>query len=376
MGAPPKGNGLQNRDEELRLPEDVIEGITLADYPVREYSRRQINEAGDMLREPLPYTEEAVSAFKAAHNWRMAHVLPMVRARSLLMRRCDGDVAGRIKRMSSIRKKLRRSKIKLYSVQDLAGIRAIVDDMDEVRRVERLYLADENAPARHDDYIENPKPSGYRSVHFVRRYDGSSEPHTGMRVEIQIRTRLQHVWATAGEAIGAIRNEDLKASEGSSDWLRLLQVMSGHFAGIEDCPMPPDVSPDPDERADELREIDRRIGATSVLNGIRALNIDLPKSATTFLIAMDATRKTIVVEPKESYLAGSDGYFRRADEGEAVQSVLVSVADVAALRRAYPNYFLDIGDFVAHYRRAARIGHIADRVDMSFLSKFQGKNGR
>lgn len=230
--------GLAESPGHLDHPFTCAEGLSVIDYPVAEYSKRQVKDAGQALRERMPYTEDAVRTFRIAHNWRMAHALPMIREKGMLTRLVgeSGDTAGRIKRMDSIRKKLRRSPITLDRMQDLAGIRAIVPTIEDVRRTAAWYLGRPGQIARHDDYIAMPKPGGYRSLHLIRRYGGSSEAHQGQKVEIQIRTRLQHIWATAGEAIGAVRGEDLKAGEGDPDWLRLLTVMAGHFAALEGCP--------------------------------------------------------------------------------------------------------------------------------------------
>ena len=40
------------------------------------------------------------------------------------------------------------------------------------------------------------------------------------KVELQLRTRLQHAWATANEIVGTFRREELKSGEGGPDWLR------------------------------------------------------------------------------------------------------------------------------------------------------------
>lgn len=326
----------------------------MVDYPVAEYSRRQVKDAGHSLRERMPYTEDAVRTFRIAHNWRMAHTLPMIREKGMLTRLvgASGDTAGRIKRMDSIRKKLRRSPITLDRMQDLAGIRAIVETVDDVRRAEAWYLARVDQIARHDDYITSPKTGGYRSVHLIRRYAGSSECHKGQKVEIQIRTRLQHIWATAGEAVGAVRGEDLKAGEGHPGWLRLLTVMAGHFADIEGCPVPTGVSEDHNYRRDELRALDDELGAASLLGAMGAQETGSRANEIAYLVRLDADSNTVIIEPKSSYLEGSEGYFGQSDAGERVQSVLVSVSGLEALRRAYANYFLDVTDFLFHMRQA------------------------
>jgi hypothetical protein len=58
---------------------------------------------------------------------------------------------------------------------------------------------------------------------MVYKFRGSGEEavYNGRRVEVQVRTQLQHSWATAVEAVGLFRREDLKAGRGDLDWLRL-----------------------------------------------------------------------------------------------------------------------------------------------------------
>ncbi len=231
----------------------------MAEWSKREHSKRTIKNAGYLLAGRLAYNADAIEAFRIAHNWRMAHAYPMMRERVLLSRACSGagDTAGRIKRMDSIRKKLRRSSITLDSIQDLAGIRAILPDMDAVASVVAKYQAGygQSTIRRVDDYITSPKSGGYRSIHLIRSFAGGGhgENYRGQRVEIQIRTRLQHVWATAVEAVGAVRGEDLKAGEGSRDWLRLMELMSANFATLEGQPVGGYVQVSKAERLEECK---------------------------------------------------------------------------------------------------------------------------
>ena len=70
------------------------------------------------------------------------------------------------------------------------------------------------------DYIQHPKPSGYRSIHLVYKYKNPISPeYNGLFVELQIRTRLQLAWATAVETMGTYLGHALKSSEGPERWL-------------------------------------------------------------------------------------------------------------------------------------------------------------
>lgn len=348
---------LQNHGAGGGFDVNHLEGVPVADYPKREFSRKQIRLAGSGLKDVLPYTEDTAALFRIAHNWRMAHAYPMIQERVRLSRVVGpgGDAAGRIKRMDSIRKKLRRSGIALDQMQDLAGVRAIVADMGEVRRIAAWYQdsARVHRIKRMDDYISSPKRGGYRSIHIITSYEGAGEAWCGHKVEIQVRTRVQHVWATAVEAVGSMRGEDLKAGEGSAQWLRLLELMAAYLARIEGMPLGDHVPANHDGLLRELRQVEKDLSAVETLSALRAIiHTAGTHSAKFFVVHLDAGNGTVTVMPQASILSGSEGYFRSADAGEAVQTVMVAVDGVDALRRTYPNYFMDIGEFVMHLRDA------------------------
>jgi ppGpp synthetase/RelA/SpoT-type nucleotidyltranferase len=62
---------------------------------------------------------------------------------------------------------------------------------DEIKKVEK-HRNFKFTFANEKNYIETPADSGYRSIHMVYKYDKGIELRKQCRVEIQIRTRLQH----------------------------------------------------------------------------------------------------------------------------------------------------------------------------------------
>ena len=46
------------------------------------------------------------------------------------------------------------------------------------------------------DYIKNPKPSGYRSLHVILGITSDDEVFPEMKVEVQIRTSVMDCWAS------------------------------------------------------------------------------------------------------------------------------------------------------------------------------------
>jgi ppGpp synthetase/RelA/SpoT-type nucleotidyltranferase len=91
----------------------------------------------------------------------------------------------------------------------------------EVEKLRKTYLASglKHKLVGQDDYIANPKFSGYRGIHLVYSYfSDRKETFNGLKIEIQIRTQLQHAWATAVEIVGFFRRELLKSGEGDHVW--------------------------------------------------------------------------------------------------------------------------------------------------------------
>jgi putative GTP pyrophosphokinase len=128
---------------------------------------------------------------------------------------CTIEVSQRLKRVPTILDKIRRyPTMRLASMQDIGGCRAVLSDVDEVRRVERR-LRRNRPPLRVCDYITIPKDSGYRGIHVVVDYDGRA-------VEVQLRTQVMHQWAITVERLSGRLQEDLKSGRGPAEVLAYL----------------------------------------------------------------------------------------------------------------------------------------------------------
>jgi hypothetical protein len=182
-------------------------------------------------------------------------------------------VVGRVKRLQSIREKLRTlATMDLTQVQDIGGCRAVLKSMDEVNRLLEIYR--ERDDFRHlfrgqSPYIERPKPTGYRSHHLMYQFQhapGEAEIWHKHRVEMQIRTRLQHAWATAVETVGMFTGHALKANTGDQDWLRLFALMSAEFAEMEGAPTVPGTPERRSDRVYEIRHLATKLRAISMLD--------------------------------------------------------------------------------------------------------------
>lgn len=333
---------------------------------MERFSKRQIVEAGKAIVSFQPdWNEELGAAFRVAHAWRDGHLTPMRSLRQELSHRAkrvsrDALTAGRLKRFQSIRRKLKPGNLTLYQMQDIAGVRAIMPTMDAVDALTSVYLAGGTKGAlvgSPKDYIAAPKADGYRSRHLVMKFDGDPDVTGGNRltVELQIRTQLQHAWATAVEAVGLVRNENLKAGQGDPDWLRFFVLMSSEMAASEGFPLPPDASPDPGDNRAELRALAQRIEALQTLESynqaLRQTEGYLGLKGKSYLIRYDTSAKQVRVQPfsRTSRLANQWHADELSDDSNVV---MVEIDKVDDLRAAYPNYFLDVRLFTERLRAA------------------------
>ena len=83
------------------------------------------------------------------------------------------------------------------SLSDIAGVRIICCYQDDVYRIQKaLYHVPELTILKEKDFIKRPKKSGYRSLHMITSVPiACASGIKNVRVEIQIRTVVMHLWA-------------------------------------------------------------------------------------------------------------------------------------------------------------------------------------
>ncbi|MFD7464078.1 nucleotidyltransferase family protein [Streptomyces tendae] len=140
---------------------------------------------------------------------------------------------GRLKNTGTILEKLRRhGGTWLKSIQDLAGLRVVIDGglpaQDQV--VEEVMLRFAGCPKAPKliDRREDPR-QGYRAVHVIVYPDG-------IPVEVQVRTYLQHAWAEVFEKLADLVGREIRYGE--EWWLpgeREVQGLLGIGSQLDDA---------------------------------------------------------------------------------------------------------------------------------------------
>ncbi len=326
---------------------------------MERFSKSQVVGAGKaIVGRHCQATPELASAFATAHAWRNGHLEPLRQVRRELAQKARqlgaGSITvGRLKRFQSIRRKLKTGRVTLYQMQDIGGVRAIVPTMAHVEALTAQYLAGKSSHevCGSDDYIAAPKGDGYRSRHIVVKFADKTGLVAGNRIviEIQIRTHLQHAWATAVEAVGFVRGENLKAGQGDRDWLRFFELVSAEFAAEEGQFVGRSSPKGAAERLRELREIADRIGAIVTLESynqaIKSTEGYLGLKGHSYVVRYDVATHEVTVRR----FAGFSRLSVRSSEeqifDEAKNVIIVEIDKVDDLRSAYPNYFLDVRMF-------------------------------
>lgn len=301
-------------------------------------------------------------------NWRASHGYPINTFQATLrakLRNGYGEaiVAQRLKRAPSILLKLQRfDGMQLARMQDIGGLRAVLSSLSRVRRLERDYRGTtfEHELMNSKDYIAEPKDDGYRSIHLIYRYKNKRAPaYDGLSLELQIRTRRQHAWATAVETMGTFLGQALKAGQGDDQWREFFAKASAAIAILEDSPPVPGFEHrSRSEVFDDVSTTEARLRVLERLQGfaIAADQITTERGQGAYhLIVLDSGERTVSIRPYPvANLAQATSDYAMVEEltkaGKPVEAVLVSAGPVAALRRAYPNYFLDTQAFVAEMR--------------------------
>lgn len=223
-------------------------------------SKGQINRSGQALAAKWPCPRSDLD-FAIVDKYRRSHADSLNFTYELLENTCkqvvgEGYITSqRLKRMPTILDKIKTGALEdLSSMQDLGGCRAILPDIQAVREVYAKLLdiapISFTGPAKGlKDYITTPKAVGYRSMHMVVIAEHIEDDGAKVTrpVEIQCRTRLMHLWATAVEAydlINGSKDRTKRALTPETPAANFFMWASAALCKIENSPAPANSSED------------------------------------------------------------------------------------------------------------------------------------
>lgn len=116
-----------------------------------------------------------------------------------------GEIQARQKHISSIFKKITAKEITIAQIYDLIAMRVLVDTVDDCYAVfGKIHSIYKPIQGRVKDYISNPKPNGYQTLHTTVVVENQRP------IEIQIRTHQMHKNCEYGIAAHWIYKEKRK----------------------------------------------------------------------------------------------------------------------------------------------------------------------
>lgn len=129
-------------------------------------------------------------------------------------------IKTRLKSAGSIKGKLRKKGLSLSvdaieeNLNDVAGVRVTCMTVNDVYAIaDALLKQDDISLIKMKDYIKNPKPNGYRSLHLIVETPiFLSDEKKQMRVEIQLRTIAMDCWAALEHQL-RYKNDEAEDSE-------------------------------------------------------------------------------------------------------------------------------------------------------------------
>ncbi|VVE84995.1 GTP pyrophosphokinase YwaC [Pandoraea sputorum] len=292
-------------------------------------------------------------------NWRNSHAYVLNTFQNNLRRYIgDRDItfAQRLKRKSTIVNKLQTGRaLDLSTMHDLAGCRLIFDSIRELTefrfRVHGSRSQHKYASENRYDYLNAPKPTGYRGMHDVFRYSVDSKEgklYNGLRVEIQYRTKVQHAWATAVEISDLIDRARVKFDQGVDTKRERLFVLVSEFLARR--------YEDSKSAAPDLTDVELEIQLAELEDELRVLHrlavLDIEKT--------EIPRSTNIVLHFGNDHLKAEGY-RSTGVALAQRDILevlhpeddvvyVKASKPGEIATAFRNYFKDTREFVGLLR--------------------------
>ena len=366
----------------------------------KKYSGKRIEKAGTILAGDTALEEaERSGQMDVLSYWRYCHERPLNEAFSVIQSVVvefdrEAIFARRLKRYNSIISKLQRfEKMSLKNMQDIGGCRAIVTNEKKLQQVVRRLrkmgeFRNANGKFRSKNYLKNPKEDGYRSYHIVGRFE--DELGETKSIEVQIRTLIQHYWATALEIVDIFTGQALKSNQGEEQWRIFFREVSEQFAvmdkihlfnALSDQEQYLEYSKGVRKSEDlmlscsEIQKISKNLDVKTKLQAyagsLQVINtkITIGEEVGFVLLHMDINKSTVTVtsfeenkasEAEEKYIAAEKQYAGSQNDVIA----LVSTTNIGDIKEAYPNFFADSSLFAKH------LGYIENiQIQKGFFEK-------
>ena len=379
------------------------------------YSNNQVERAGEDLKKLANDKNHKLheDTLKILTFWRDSHVVALDNAEKTVKTVMDSSyknvfIARRIKRADSIIRKLSRfSRMSLKNMQDIGGIRVVLKNLKDVNRVfsklkKHSDFCEEGGHTRFKNYLENPKQDGYRGIHVIGKFKNSE--NILRSVEVQLRTQLQHSWATSIEIVDIFSNNNLKFTSGVDEWSRFFKLASNQFNYIESLESfvknrQKDLVQEYLSKAlknqnianecIEIAELFNQVLSNKITieysfrsfaDSIKFIHDELSKKSVQhgfYLLRLNLRTKSVQHEffEKKEHSKASEQYTLYESTLQANPDwivALVSSDAVDGIKQAYPNYFADSEVFISYVKLIENVAKVVykQRVVASRMKSF------
>jgi len=342
-----------------------------------ENSKSRLDLAGSVLASKKSPNIKKEEAIEILNNWRASHSYPM-HVFKMRLKRVSQKIdlqslaVQRLKRVPSILSKLQRKysgkkpTMKLSQMQDIAGCRVVMPNVILAKELYQKYYSNgdlKHSKVNEKDYITYPKKDGYRCIHLIYRYgsDKGKTDYNGLLVEIQIRSQLQHVWATAVETVDFFTKQAIKSNKGEKEWTDFFRLVSSAFAKMENCTTVPNTPADEKELYSQIKKIEKelqvRMKMKTWAESIKFFDETRNKpNVDFFLLELDTLQGRLLITsyPKKMEKKAIFDYSEaeKRNQGKKEYDVVLVGADTSSdLKKAYPNYFVDTKEFLKYLQK-------------------------
>lgn len=303
---------------------------------------------------------EDLTWWRDSHSASLNYLVKMLEKDLLESKVTQYSISQRLKRIYSIKLKLGRfENMQLSMMDDIAGTRVVLECLSDV---ENLYNQLKGKDLKYkllkvNNYISRPKEDGYRGIHLV--YRTNKKP--AVQIELQLRTNLQHVWATAVEVFGTIIKTSFKTGDGEQRWRNFFRLLSSSFAQKEGTSILAEHEVLSQENLNqvlvklikELNIIEKLNAYTSVYRSDWMSSRSKGRMGKYALLILDNISNTTKVEffSEKNRLIGLKKYSEVENnylDSEKINAVFISVDDMNKLSKAYPNYFMDTKELIQY----------------------------
>lgn len=351
----------------------------------KHYSKSQVTKAGKILVESENYNnkceKDILNAFEVLSFWRSSHIIPLDIAFNRIQEiaiQIDKKAifAKRLKRLESIKSKLIREKnMSLWRMYDIWGCRVIINSPNKLKKILRELkkwpeFLKNDWSLNIKNYIDQPKKDWYRSVHLIWKFNEHS-------IEIQLRTSIQHDWATALEIVDIFTKQNLKSNQWDKVWTEFFLMVSKEFEEMEKIHLfSPNVwervleyynnIKENSERHNNHRQTKRLLSKLNIIDKFLAytISVNLANNALSndklinesegyILIQINLKEKelsTYYFNEDEDTLAEYQ-YTKREQRFSSDKNMIIALiasSKIWDIKEAYPNYFADSTDFIKY----------------------------